>query len=64
MDTRAEVLVDQQAFRGAMGAVATPVSIVTTTLGLPHGTTVSAFASLSLAPPMVLVSLQHDSELL
>ena len=64
MDTRAEVLVDQQAFRGAMGAVATPVSIVTTTLGLPHGTTVSAFASLSLDPPMVLVSLQHDSELL
>lgn len=64
MNTHDEVLVDQQAFRGAMGAVATPVSIVTTTLGDPHGTTVSAFASLSLDPPMVLVSLQHDSDLL
>ena len=57
-------LVDQDAFRGAMGAVPTPVSIVTTALGTPHGTTVSAFASLSLDPPLVLVSLQDDSDLL
>jgi flavin reductase (DIM6/NTAB) family NADH-FMN oxidoreductase RutF len=32
--------------------------------GLPHGTTVSAFASLSMNPPMVLVSLDLGSELL
>lgn len=64
VETHAEVIVDHQAFRGAMGAVATPVSIVTTTLDVPHGTTVSAFASLSLDPPMVMVSLQHDSDLL
>lgn len=32
--------------------------------GSPHGTTVSAFASLSMDPPMVLVSLDRGSELL
>lgn len=62
--THAEVPVDQQSFRASMGAVATPVSIVTTSIHAPHGTTVSAFASLSLDPPMVLVSLQNDSDLL
>jgi flavin reductase (DIM6/NTAB) family NADH-FMN oxidoreductase RutF len=52
-------------FRAVMAGVATPVSVVTTlTDGAPHGTTVSAFASLSMAPPMVLVSLDRGSELL
>lgn len=55
---------DLEAFRGAMGAIATPVSIVTAMGREPHGTTVSAFASLSLDPPMVLVSLQASSNLL
>ncbi|MET7844127.1 flavin reductase family protein [Streptomyces sp. NPDC005356] len=48
-----------------MAAVASPVAIVTTMDGhRPHGTTVSAFASLSLTPPMVLVSLDNRSQLL
>jgi flavin reductase (DIM6/NTAB) family NADH-FMN oxidoreductase RutF len=48
-----------------MAAVCTPVSVVTAMDGdRPHGTTVSAFASLSMAPPMVLVSLDRTSELL
>jgi flavin reductase (DIM6/NTAB) family NADH-FMN oxidoreductase RutF len=52
-------------FRAVMAGVATPVSVVTTlTDGRPHGTTVSAFASLSMTPPMVLVSLDRGSELL
>lgn len=52
-------------FRAVMAGVATPVSVVTTlTDGAPHGTTVSAFASLSMTPPMVLVSLDRGSELL
>lgn len=52
-------------FREAMAAVATPVSVVTgLDDGRPHGTTVSAFASLSTDPPMVLVSLDRTSELL
>ena len=45
-------------FREVMAGVPTPVSVVTTlTDGHPHGTTVSAFASLSMTPPMVLVSI-------
>jgi len=53
------------AFREVMAGVATPVSVVTSMGdGLPHGTTVSAFASLSMDPPMVLVSLDRGSDLL
>jgi flavin reductase (DIM6/NTAB) family NADH-FMN oxidoreductase RutF len=52
-------------FRAAMAHVAAPVSIVTSIVdGTPWGTTVSAFASLSMDPPMLLISLQHDSGLL
>ncbi len=53
------------AFREVMAGVCTPVAVVTGLDGTrPHGTTVSAFASLSLEPPMVLVSLAHSSDLL
>ena len=55
----------QVALRSAMAGVCTPVSVVTTVEnGLAHGTTVSAFSSLSMDPPMVLVSLDASSELL
>lgn len=55
----------QATFRAAMAGVCTPVSVVTAVEdGRPHGTTVSAFASLSMTPPMVLVSLDHGSDLL
>jgi flavin reductase (DIM6/NTAB) family NADH-FMN oxidoreductase RutF len=55
----------QTHFREVMAGVATPVSVVTAMGdGLPHGTTVSAFASLSMDPPMVLVSLDRKSDLL
>lgn len=57
--------VHPDAFRQVMGSVCTPVSVVTTLAeDRPHGSTVSAFASLSLNPPMVLVSLDKTSELL
>jgi flavin reductase (DIM6/NTAB) family NADH-FMN oxidoreductase RutF len=55
----------QDAFRDVMATVCTPVSVVTALRdGHPHGTTVSAFASLSMTPPMVLVSLDRQSTLL
>ncbi|MEU5637903.1 flavin reductase [Streptomyces rishiriensis] len=54
--------VSLQAFRDALATVASPVAVVTAMDGpCPHGTTVSAFASLSLTPPMVLVSLDNRS---
>ncbi len=52
-------------FRDAMATVCTPVAVVTAMDGeRPHGTTVSAFASLSVDPPMVLVALDARSDLL
>ncbi|MGV9945753.1 flavin reductase family protein [Rhodococcus aetherivorans] len=55
----------QAVFKEVMASVATPVSIVTAIDGgLPYGTTVSAFTSLSMNPPMVLVCLDHGSETL
>src|ERR1700704_3008428 len=52
-------------FKAAMGSVCTPVSVVTAfDDARPHGTTVSAFCSLSLTPPMVLVALDGGSALL
>ncbi|MFI6015453.1 flavin reductase family protein [Streptomyces sp. NPDC051243] len=56
----------QGAFKDVMACVATPVSIVTAMPydTAPRGATVSAFASLSLTPAMVLVSLDRRSRTL
>ncbi|WP_432180492.1 flavin reductase family protein [Streptomyces sp. NBC_00063] len=52
----------EQEFRDLMAGVSAPVTIVSTTAeDLPHGTTVSAFASLSMRPPMVTVALDRGS---
>jgi NDP-mannose synthase len=52
-------------FRDTLSGVPAPVTIVTTTSDEgPHGTTVSAFSSLSAEPPLVLVALDRSSELL
>jgi flavin reductase (DIM6/NTAB) family NADH-FMN oxidoreductase RutF len=64
-DDDVRMTVDRDAFREALGAVCTPVAVVTSQLGgRPHGTTVSAFCSLSLDPPLLLVSLKCASNLL
>ncbi|KXU29435.1 hypothetical protein A0J57_18645 [Sphingobium sp. 22B] len=48
-----------------MASVAAPVSIMTSYQdGIPYGTTVSAFSSLSMDPPMVLACLDRRSKLL
>ncbi|MGW5640979.1 flavin reductase family protein [Streptomyces sp. NPDC003832] len=57
--------VSGELFRQVMGSVCTPVSVASAMdEGQPHGTTVSAFTSLSLQPPMVLIALDHGSSLL
>lgn len=49
-------------FRAAMARFATGVTVVTTiSEGQPYGLTVSAFCSVSLDPPLVLVSLDQAS---
>jgi len=56
---------DSETFREALASVCTPVSVVSSHHdGRPHGTTVSAFCSLSLEPPLVVVSLARTSDLL
>ena len=48
--------VDQATFRGALGRFASGVTVVTTVLeGVDHAMTASAFTSVSLDPPLVLV---------
>ncbi len=62
-----EHVVDQVAveFREVMARVCTPVAVITAfDEQRPHGTTVSAFTSLSMGPPMILVSLDRGSDLL
>jgi flavin reductase (DIM6/NTAB) family NADH-FMN oxidoreductase RutF len=56
--------VDSSSFRKALGQFATGVTVVTTrgAGGRPLGLTVSAFCSVSLHPPLVLVCIDHRSE--
>lgn len=55
--------IDADLFRSVLGRFATGVTIVTIrdADGRDHGMTVSAFASLSLEPPMVLVNIGNDA---
>ncbi len=49
-------IVDQTAFRGALGRFASGVTVVTTLLdGIDHAMTASAFTSVSIDPPLVLI---------
>ena len=59
------IAVDAASFRTVMGVVCSQVAIATALVdGRPHGTTVTAFASLSLDPPLISVALDERSQLL
>ena len=54
--------VDQRAFRDALGRFASGVTVVSTVLdGVDHAMTASAFTSVSLDPPLVLVCSHRTS---
>ena len=55
--------IDTDLFRAVLGRFASGVTIVTTVdgTGRDHGMTVSAFSSLSLDPPLVLVCIDHTA---
>lgn len=62
---RSEASVELEDFRETLCQVPSPVTVVTTLASHgPHGTTVSAFCSLSADPPLVLVALDNSSDLL
>jgi flavin reductase (DIM6/NTAB) family NADH-FMN oxidoreductase RutF len=56
--------IDQSRFRQALSQFATGITVVTTrdAVGVPLGLTVNAFCSVSLDPPLVLVSIDNRSE--
>ena len=55
--------VDPKGFRDVMSHFASGVTVVTTMCdGAPHGLTVSAFSSVSLSPPRVLICLGNDTD--
>lgn len=56
---------DPDAFRAALGRFATGVTVVTTTdaSGRDHGMTVSAFASVSLEPPLVMICIEKTASI-
>jgi flavin reductase (DIM6/NTAB) family NADH-FMN oxidoreductase RutF len=56
---------DPDAFRAVMGRFASGVTVVTATdeAGSAYGMTVSAFASVSLLPPLVVMCIDHAASL-
>lgn len=56
-------MIDHDLFRAVLGRFATGITVVTAADAddTPHGMTVSAFASLSLEPPLVLACIANDA---
>ncbi len=58
--------IEQHHFRRVCGKYATGITIVTVldTSGAPHGMTANSFTSVSLAPPLILVSIDLKTSIL
>lgn len=56
-------MIDSDLFRSVLGRFASGITVITTrdAHGTPHGMTVSAFSSLSLEPPLILVCIANDA---
>ena len=56
-------MIDSDSFRSVLGRFASGVTIVTTRddQGGDHGMTVSAFSSVSLDPPLVMICIDHSA---
>ncbi|YCA45792.1 flavin reductase family protein [Bacillus sp. JZ8] len=56
---------DKRTFRNAMGKFATGVTVITTDIdGEVHGMTANAFMSVSLSPPLILISIDEKAKML
>ncbi|HEY0593197.1 MAG TPA: flavin reductase family protein, partial [Thermoanaerobaculia bacterium] len=56
--------IDEAGFRKAMSCFASGVTVVTTEHdGVAYGMTVSAFSSLSLVPPLVLICVEKSARI-
>jgi flavin reductase (DIM6/NTAB) family NADH-FMN oxidoreductase RutF len=58
-------VIDAEIFRSVLGRFASGVTILTArdAGGIDHGMTASAFCSLSLSPPLVLVCIDHEASM-
>jgi flavin reductase (DIM6/NTAB) family NADH-FMN oxidoreductase RutF len=56
-------MIDSDLFRAVLGRFASGITVITASdeAATPHGMTVSAFSSLSLAPPLILVCVANDA---
>jgi len=59
-------MIDSDTFRSVLGRFATSITIITARdeAGADHGMTVSAFCSLSLQPPQVLMCIAHAASMI
>ncbi len=56
-------MIDRDLFRAVLGRFASGITVITAcdAHGQPHGMTVSAFSSMSLDPPLILICIGNDA---